>query len=434
MVIQNLQFHKEKNLKKVKGSSIAFKIPEDWRISKLKEVAKVDSGNTAPQKEEHFIEGKYPFIRMQHLNVLKENKFVKHFDLINEKAVREKKLKLFKKGSILLPKSGESIRTEKKAMLEFDSYVVNHLAVVEVEDIEKLDNEYLFYYFRHFKLSSLIMQTTTPSINLSTIREIEIPLPPLHEQRKIAHVLTTIDKAIEEVDKAIKKAERIKNGLMQELLTKGIGHKEFKNTEIGKIPKDWKIVKVKHIFNVETGTTPSTKKLIYWINGTVNWITPADLSKLQGKIHISDSERKITKQALQDCNLSLLPENSIIISTRAPVGYVAIVDKKSTFNQGCKGLVPKTPEMESKFYAYYFLSIRKKLEQLSGGSTFKELPKKALEELLIPLPSFEEQKKIAEILSEWDRVIELKKTKKEKLERMKKKVMELLLTGKVRVK
>ena len=117
MVIQNLQFHKEKNLKKVKSSSIAFKIPEDWRISKLKEVAKVDSGNTAPQKEEHFIDGKYPFIRMQHLNVLKENKFVKHFDLINEKAVREKKLKLFKKSSILLTKSGESIRTEKKAML-----------------------------------------------------------------------------------------------------------------------------------------------------------------------------------------------------------------------------------------------------------------------------------------------------------------------------
>jgi type I restriction enzyme S subunit len=195
------------------------RIPKEWKVVKLKEVAKVDSGNTAPQKEEHFIDGKYPFIRMQHLNVLKENKFVKHFDLINEKAVKEKKLKLFKKGSILLPKSGESIRTEKKAMLEFDSYVVNHLAVVEVEDTEKLDSEYLFYYFKHFNLSSLIMQTTTPSINLSTIREIKVSLPPLEEQKKIAEILSKWDKVIELKKAKKEKLERMKKKVMELLLT-----------------------------------------------------------------------------------------------------------------------------------------------------------------------------------------------------------------------
>jgi len=409
MVIQNLQFHKEKNLKKVKGSSIAFKIPEDWRISKLKEVAKVDSGNTAPQKEEHFIEGKYPFIRMQHLNVLKENKFVKHFDLINEKAVREKKLKLFKKGSILLPKSGESIRTEKKAMLEFDSYVVNHLAVVEVEDTEKLDNEYLFYYFRHFKLSSLIMQTTTPSINLSTIREIEIPLPPLHEQRKIAHVLTTIDKAIEEVDKAIKKAERIKKGLMQELLTKGIGHKKFKETEIGKIPKEWEVVKLGDILILKNGERPKLSEkgsfFVYGANGIMglsnNYIVDSDYTIIIGRVGASGEVH--------------LGGGKIWVSDNAI--YSESYNKSNTY-------LP---------FIFYLLKF-KNLKSFAIKTTHPIITQSFLKSFKIPLPPLEEQKKIAEILSKWDRVIELKKAKKEKLERMKKKVMELLLTGKVRVK
>lgn len=432
MVIQNLQFHKEKNLKKVKSSSIAFKIPEDWRISKLKEVAKVDSGNTAPQKEEHFIDGKYPFIRMQHLNVLKENKFVKHFDLINEKAVREKKLKLFKKGSILLPKSGESIRTEKKAMLEFDSYVVNHLAVVEVEDTEKLDNEYLFYYFRHFKLSSLIMQTTTPSINLSTIREIEIPLPPLHEQRKIAHILTTIDKAIEKVDKAIKKAEKIKKGLMQELLTKGIGHKEFKDTEIGRIPKEWKVVKLGEIAKLESGGTPSRQKLEYWKRGTIPWIKSGELNDTL----IYDSEEKITELGLKNSSAKIFPKGTLLIALYgATIGKTGILSIEASTNQAVCAILPAFPNtFDSKFLQYCLILLREKLIAQSSGGAQSNIYLYVLKNFKIPLPPLEEQRKIAEILSKWDKVIELKKTKKEKLERMKKKVMELLLTGKVRVK
>ena len=194
------------------------------------------------------------------------------------------------------------------------------------------------------------------------------------------------------------------------------------------VPGEWEVVRLEDVFSVETGTTPSTKKEEYWKNGTITWLTPADLSKLNGKTHISNSERKITEKALRDYNLTLLPKGSIIVSTRAPVGYVAVLDDDATFNQGCKGLIPKSPEINTDFYCYYLLSIRSKLEQLSGGSTFKELPKKTLEELKIPLPPLEEQQKIAHVLMSIDKAIETVDEAIKQAEHIKKGLMQELLT------
>jgi len=204
---------------------------------------------------------------------------------------------------------------------------------------------------------------------------------------------------------------------------------EFKETPIGKIPKEWQIVRVKDLFKVVTGTTPSTKVKEYWESGTINWITPQDLSKLNGRIRISESERKITEKALKNTHLTLMPKGSIILSTRAPVGYVAVLEKPATFNQGCKGLIPrKLGSVVAEFYAYYFILIKPILESKSYGSTFKELSKKALEDLVIPLPPLEEQRSIAEILSTLDNAIEATEKYIERLERLKRGLMQELLT------
>ncbi len=204
---------------------------------------------------------------------------------------------------------------------------------------------------------------------------------------------------------------------------------DFKQTEIGRIPKDWESKKVVELFLVETGTTPSTKQVEYWNGGQINWITPSDMSKLNGRIYIQNSERKITEKGLRETNLTLLPAGAIVISTRAPVGYVAVIRRDTTFNQGCKGLIPKNAdEICSEFYAYYFLSKRTELENLSGGSTFKELSKERLENFYVPIAPFPEQKKIAEILSTVDQAIEKVDLAIEKTQKLKKGLMQDLLT------
>ena len=154
------------------------------------------------------------------------------------------------------------------------------------------------------------------------------------------------------------------------------------------VPDGWELKHVSDLFYVENGTTPSTKKLDYWKSGSINWFTPADLSKLKEKKHVTESKRKITKDALDTCNLTLMPQNSLIISCRAPVGYVAILNEKSTFNQGCKGLIAKSSLVNYAYYLYYLLYSKKKLQAISGGSTFKELSKSAFLKFLVLYPPF----------------------------------------------
>ena len=203
----------------------------------------------------------------------------------------------------------------------------------------------------------------------------------------------------------------------------------YKNTVIGEIPDDWEVRKIGDLFNVETGTTPSTKKRQYWKRGVINWLTPTDLSKLNGKIHVKESKRRITEKAMKDANLTLMPKGSIIVSTRAPVGYIAVLDEAATFNQGCKGLIPRNPnEINSDFYCYYLLSKKWMLENLSGGSTFKELSKRRLESFHVPDIPLQEQSAIAEILSSVDEGILSIGESLAKTARLKKGLMQKLLT------
>lgn len=203
---------------------------------------------------------------------------------------------------------------------------------------------------------------------------------------------------------------------------------EYKKTPIGEIPVDWDLKQVQDVFEIKTGSTPSTKKSEYWENGNIIWVTPADMSKMK-EINIKESDRRVTNKALKETNLNLLPKKSIILSTRAPVGYVALNSEEITFNQGCKGLVPKDHNMiDTSFYSYYLLSKRDRLQNLSGGSTFKELAKDTLKRIELPLPPLKEQQKISEILSTTDKAIQKSDDMITKTEHLKKGVLEKLLT------
>jgi len=204
---------------------------------------------------------------------------------------------------------------------------------------------------------------------------------------------------------------------------------EFQDSPIGKIPRDWKVGAIKDFFDVETGTTPSTREEAYWKGGTTNWVTPTDLSKLNGKLRIRSSERKITKKALKETNLTLMPKGSLVLSTRAPVGYVAVLEEEATFNQGCKGLIAKnSEEVLAEFFCYYLSGKKGMLQNLSGGSTFKELSKVRLEKFNIPYLSLSEQRGIVGVLGVVDSVIAKTGEVIAKTERLKKGLMQTLLT------
>ncbi|MEM2585057.1 MAG: restriction endonuclease subunit S [Thermoproteota archaeon] len=421
-----MMFYKETNFKETPTG----KIPKDWEVVRLGDVAKIRGSKRLNELD------KVAFITME---------LIPSADIFAKYEIRDAKdVKSYtycEAGDLLLPKITPCFENGKQGIVPLDVPNGFALATTEVFPIicQRIDKLFLFYILKFNKFRKILefsMRGTTgrQRVPKDSVERLRIPLPPAKEQQQIAKILSTVDEAIQKTNEIIAKTERLKNGLMQELLTKGIGHKEFKDTEIGKIPINWEIKKVADLFSVETGTTPSTKNSEYWQEGEVNWFTPLDLSKLNGKIRIRESERKITRKALKDYNLTLIPLGSLILSTRAPVGYVAVLEEGGTFNQGCKGLIPRDKEVESLFYAYYLLHKKDVLQNLSGGSTFKELSKTMLENVKVPLPPIVEQRAIAEILSVVDQKLEFERKERERLERIKQGLMDLLLTGKVRIR
>lgn len=171
---------------------------ENWPTKKLGEVAKVFAGSSAPQATKYFENGKYPFIRVSDLNGGKTKNLTSARDQINDLAIQEFRLIKAKKGSILFPKSGAAILTNSRAILGIDAYIVNHLAVVEANESYVL-SDYLFLFLSNFDMGELVNDPTYPSLKLSEIKEIEIPLPPLSEQKKIVAYLDALSTKVREL-------------------------------------------------------------------------------------------------------------------------------------------------------------------------------------------------------------------------------------------
>ena len=164
---------------------------------------------------------------------------------------------------------------------------------------------------------------------------------------------------------------------------------------IGEIPEEWETVPLKRIFKIINGGTPSSSEESYW-NGEIVWVTPNDLSKLT-EACIVDSERKITEDGLHNCSARIVPKGSIVISTRAPIGYVAIAEVPLCTNQGCKSLVAIN-KVNPKYFYYWMHSISFYLNVLGQGTTFIELSNSSLSMVELLTPSINEQKAIANFL------------------------------------
>lgn len=151
---------------------------------------------------------------------------------------------------------------------------------------------------------------------------------------------------------------------------------------------------------IVSGATPSTSVAENW-NGDICWATPKDLSDLEGH-YISDTPRKISARGLANCAASVLPAYSVLFSSRAPIGHVAVNTVPMATNQGFKSLVPDVERVDAKYLFHWLRANRSHLESLGNGATFKELSKSVFSRVKIPLPPLPEQRRIAAILDQAD--------------------------------
>ena len=178
--------------------------------------------------------------------------------------------------------------------------------------------------------------------------------------------------------------------------------------------KDWKEYKIGDIGTVVGGATPSTKEPSNY-DGDIPWITPKDLANHNGR-YISRGERMISQKGFDNCSCKMLPKNSILFSSRAPIGYVAIANNELCTNQGFKSIIPNKNVVDSLFLYYLLAYYRPVIENLGSGITFKEVSGSVMKNLVVNIPEVEEQKKIAAILSSLDDKIELNRRINDNLE------------------
>lgn len=197
------------------------------------------------------------------------------------------------------------------------------------------------------------------------------------------------------------------------------------------LPNNWTLTTISEIGIVVSGGTPSTDELQFW-GGDIPWITPADLSNYEDK-YISKGKRNLSELGLEYSSARLLPKGTILFSSRAPIGYVAIAKNEISTNQGFKNLII-TPSVNSDYVYYYLKTIKQLAEKVSSGTTFLELSAEKFGKIPFPLPPLKEQKdiasKIEELFSELDSAKESLKTCENLLHKIKKIIFKNAFSGK----
>ena len=442
-----------------------YTIPSNWVWTRLGEISKLSGGSGFPEKYQGFLEKNIPFYKVGSLKNIDDNFYIENSEnYIDDDILTEIKAKLFPANTIIFAKIGEAIRLNRRAILKENSCIDNNLMALVSNS--SCYFRYIYFWLKKEDLYKYAQATTVPSIRQSTLEELEFPLPPLNEQKRIVEKLDFLfektkraKEIIEEIkidienrkisilDRAFKGTltskwrndnktsdvkellktindEKIKKWEEDCLQAEKDGNKKPKKPIIKevkdmivpvdeqpyKLPDSWVWVRLGDIGKITSGGTPTSNEKSYY-GGDIIWITPADMSKQQSSPWFSNSSKKITNLGLQKSSAQLIEGNSVVYSSRAPIGYVNIVKDKFTTSQGCKSV---TPIKNSLMYIYYVLIERTEdIKYRASGTTFKEISALEFGKTLVPLPPLEEQQEIVRVL---DEVLENENKVKELLE------------------
>lgn len=346
---------------------------------KLGEIARIFSGSSAPQDEKYFKNGKYPFVRVFDLATPRSGtELVETRDYVNELAITELNLVEAQKGAIVFPKSGASILNNNRAMLGTNAYIVSHLSAIEVDEDLAVRN-WVYYFLSKFDMGKLVSDPGYPSLNISAIEKIKIPLPPLAIQKQIVERLDKIAEAQKLNDELIKKTDE----LFQSLLHK----------ELNPAGKDWEVKKLNEVGEIITGTTPSTKNREYW-NGEFLWATPTDIK--ENTFVLMDTPKKLSRGGYE--RTRPVPKNAILVTCIASIGKMAIAGKEMATNQQINSIVCN--KNSDPFFVFFSLQKdKKKLISLGKTTAVPIINKSEFGRIKIFLPPLEIQKQIVTKLS-----------------------------------
>lgn len=398
------------------------KIPVDWESTTIENVCDILDGKRVPLNKEQRdkMKGDIPYYGANGI-----------VDYINDY--------IFDEDLILLAEDGgyfEEYQTRPIAyLIHGKSWVNNHAHVLKV--MGQANTNWVYYSLVHKNIVPFIKGGTRSKLNQAELRQIPIPLPPLHEQKNIAEILTTVDDAIEETDKIIEKTKELKKGLMQELLTRGIGHKKFKKTEIGKMPEEWNVVKLKDLYKapIRDFGSFSTTKLVKYVESGIPFIRSENFK--DGRF-ISEYLMYITDNVHKMLTKSVITKGILMFTKIGNIGHADIYNGSLGECNSNATIAKIDIDEENALSVYIRWVLNSKIASNQYETKIISTPPRInlgeISNLKIPLPKKNEQRKIIAILDDLEVMLLEEENKRIQLETLKKSLMQVLLTGRVRVK
>jgi type I restriction enzyme S subunit len=296
-------------------------------------------------------------------------------------------------------------------------------------DQARLDRRYLYAFLRsagfHAQLATRAGETDmAPYVSLTSQRGLSVTVPPIQIQHTIAHVLGTLDNKIElnrrmnetleamaralfkswfvDFEPVRAKAEGRDTGLPKHIAD--LFPDSFEDSELGEIPRGWGVTSIGGLANIVGGTTPSTKEKMYWAGGTHAWATPKDLAALSVPV-LLDTERRITDAGLAQVGSGLLPKGTVLLSSRAPIGYLAVAEITVAINQGFIAMTPK-PGISNLFLLFWASAAHEEIVSRANGSTFLEISKSNFRPIPLVTPSTTVMQKFEQLIRpHYDRIV-----------------------------
>lgn len=411
----------------------------EWKEYKLSELMEIIGGGTPKTNIEEYWNGKIPWISVKDFNssyrrVFETEKMITEVGLANSSA------KILNEGDIVI-----SARGTIGAVTQLGRKMAFNQSCYGIKAKDKSTNDFLYYLLKNqignLKKSShgSVFETITrETFDILTARIPEA----INEQTKIARILVSLDNKIEINNKINKILEEIAQAIFKRWFIdfefpneNGEPYKssggEMINSSLGPIPKGWELKRIEEVAKCVGGGTPSTKNSLFWENGNINWVTPKDLSKIKSPI-LLETDRKITKAGLERISSGLLPQGTVLMSSRAPIGYTVISTIPVSVNQGFIAMICN--ENISNYYIYHWVKSNIQLiKSKANGTSFLEISKRNFKPIEIVVPGYDILRTFDKFIDPIFKMIQSNEVEIKRLSKLRDILLPKLMSGEIRI-
>jgi type I restriction enzyme S subunit len=407
--------------------------PSAWEVDRVDSTFDIQQGKQVSKKNRDG-EHQRPFLRTK--NVFWNRLELTDLDEMHFSEAEQTRLEL--QANDLLVCEGGSIGRTALWNNEVDGCLYqNHLHRLRAKGDKAHPQFGVYWLWYAFDVAKLYFGrgnvTTIPNLSQSKLAELPMALPPLPEQKKIAHILSTVQRAIEAQERIIQTTTELKKALMHKLFTEGLRNEPQNQTEIGPVPESWEVCKVGDVAKIQSGGTPAREVAENWNGGTIPWVKTGEIDYCV----IHDTEEKITPMGLANSAARLYPKGTLLMAmysqgiTRGRVGLLGI---EATTNQACASITPTDKNRISSVFLYYFFEYHyEDLRKLGHGANQRNMNAALIRSFPLAFPKPDEQAAVVTAFESLDQKRVLHERKKTQFQDLFRTLLHELMTANTRV-